>query len=59
MAHTYRIELDDLDLRQLLDGLEVCAESWERTAEYLRSGYVDGDYTVEECWSRCSARIAE
>ena len=45
----YRIELDELDLGQLLDGLEMRAESWERTAEYLRSGYIDGDYLVEEC----------
>ena len=45
----YRIELDELDLGQLLDGLEMRAESWERTAEYLRSGYVAGDYVVEEC----------
>ena len=46
---TYRIQLDSLDLGQLLDGIELRAESWERTAEYLRSGYVDGDYIVEEC----------
>jgi len=49
MAQTYRIELDERDLGQLLDGLEKRAESWERTAEYLRSGYIDGDYIVEEC----------
>lgn len=46
---TYRIELNELDLGQLLDGLEMRAESWERTADYLRSGYVAGDYVVEEC----------
>lgn len=46
---TYRIELDELDFGQLLDGLEIRAESWERTAGYLRSGFVDGDYIVEEC----------
>jgi hypothetical protein len=46
---TYRIELDALDLGQLLDGLEMRAESWERTAEYLRSGYVEDGYIVEEC----------
>ena len=49
MAKIYRIELDALGLGQLLDGLHARAESWERTAEYLRSGYVDGDYVVEEC----------
>jgi hypothetical protein len=49
MARTYRIELDDRDLGQLLDGLAMRADSWERTAEYLRSGYVPGDEVVEEC----------
>jgi hypothetical protein len=46
---TYHIELDALDVGQLLDGLQMRAESWERTAEYLRLGYVEGDYMVEEC----------
>jgi hypothetical protein len=46
---TYRIELDELDLGQLLCGLEMRAESWERTADYLRSGYVEDGYIVEEC----------
>ena len=49
MAKSYHIELEAGDLGQLLDGLEMRAESWERTAEYLRSGNVDGDYVVEEC----------
>ena len=37
MATPYRIELDDLELGQTLDGLEMRAESWERTADYLRT----------------------
>ena len=49
MAITYRIELEDRDLGQLLDGLQMRAESWERTAEYLRSGFIADDYLVEEC----------
>lgn len=49
MRKSYTIQLDSLDLGQLLDGLELRAESWERTAEYLRSGYVAGDFIVEEC----------
>lgn len=49
MSRRYRIELEETDLGQLLDGLALRAESWERTAEYLRSGYLDGDYLVEEC----------
>ncbi len=46
---TYRIKLDDRDLGQLLDGFQMRAESWERTAEYLRSGYVEDGFIVEEC----------
>jgi hypothetical protein len=49
MRQRYTIQLDSLDLGQLLDGLELRAESWERTAEYLRSGTVEGDFIVEEC----------
>ena len=49
MAKIYRIELGEDDLGQLIDGLEVRAASWERTAEYLRSGYMNGDFLIEEC----------
>ena len=49
MRKNYTIQLDSLDLGPLLDGLEGRAESWERTAEYLRSGSVEGDFIVEEC----------
>ncbi len=51
MAKTYRIELDEHDLGQLLDGLEIRADSWRRTAEYLRAGDMpDGEFfIIEEC----------
>lgn len=51
MAKTYGLELDELDLGQLLDGLESRAESWEKTAEYFRLGEMpDGDFfIIEEC----------
>ena len=51
MATIYRIELNDLDLGQLLDGLEQRAEAWERTAEYLRTEAMpDGEFfVIEEC----------
>lgn len=51
MAKKYRIELDEHDLGQLLDGLEIRAESWKRTAEYLRSGDMpEGEpFVIEEC----------
>jgi len=51
MAKIYRINLDGTDLGQLVDGLESRAESWERTAEYLRTETMpDGEFfLVEEC----------
>lgn len=51
MAKNYCIELEGRDLGQLLDGLQVRAESWERTAEYLRTGAMPtGEFfLVEEC----------
>jgi hypothetical protein len=49
MRKSYMIQLESLDLGQLLDGLELRAESWERTAEYLRSGYVANGFIIEEC----------
>lgn len=47
----YTIRLDDFDLSQLLDGLETRAESWERTAQYLRTEQMpDGEFfLIEEC----------
>ena len=49
MSKTYRIELGDLDLGQLLDGLEARAEAWEKTADYHRTGESPPDFIVEEC----------
>lgn len=51
MANQYRIELEELDLGQLLDGLEIRAESWRHTAEYLRAGeLLEGEvFMIEEC----------
>ncbi len=51
MAKHYRIELDKDDLAQLLDGLEIRAESWRRTAEYMRTGELpEGElFIIEEC----------
>ena len=43
----YKIELDDFDLGQALDGLESRASAWEKTAIYHRTGETDG--LVEEC----------
>ena len=51
MAKTYRIQLDSVDLGQVLDGLESRAESWARTADYLRTGRMrEGEsFIIEEC----------
>jgi hypothetical protein len=45
----YKIELDELDLGQVLDGLEMRATSWEKTAIYHRTGESPSDMVVEEC----------
>lgn len=50
MAQTYRIQLDELDLGQLLDGLEARADAWEKTACYLRTGELPPDFIIEECY---------
>lgn len=35
---------------QILDGLEVLAEQWEATADYLRDGELpEGDVLIREC----------
>ena len=49
MPKKYHIELDDLDLGQVLDGLKIRAEAWEKTAGYHRTGESPPDFIVEEC----------
>ena len=49
MTKIYCIELGDLDLGQILDGLEARAEVWEKTADYHRTGESPSDFIVEEC----------
>ena len=51
MPKTYTITLDSRDLGQVLDGLEIRAEAWEKTAEYLRTEqFPDGQaFIIEEC----------
>jgi hypothetical protein len=51
MQKIYRIELDDVDLYQALDGLELRAEAWEKTAHYLRTEKMpEGEcFLIEEC----------
>ena len=51
MANIYTLKLDELDLGQLLDGLEARADSWEKTAEYFRFDEMpEGEFfMIEEC----------
>jgi hypothetical protein len=44
------LKLSELFVGQMLDGLRIRAESWERTKEYLADGVIDSDDPyVEEC----------
>jgi hypothetical protein len=59
MSRTYLLRLDGFDLGQVLDGLEIRAEAWEKTAEYHRTGKSPPDFIVEGCNSADEAgRIA-
>ena len=49
MAKTYLLRLDENDVGQILDGLEVRAAAWEKTAEYHRTGESPPGFLVEEC----------
>ena len=49
MAKTYLLRLDENDLGQILDGLEVRAAAWGKTAEYHRTGESPPGFLVEEC----------
>jgi hypothetical protein len=51
MSTEITITLTRNELGQVLDGLEVRADAWEKTAVYLRSGdSPEGDaFVIEEC----------
>lgn len=50
MAKVFSIRLDSGDLGQVLDGLRVRRESWQKTAKYLKSGHAsDEAFICEEC----------
>ena len=49
MQKIYRVQINDHDLGQLLDGLEARAEAWAKTADYHRTGQSPPDFIVEEC----------
>lgn len=47
MRKTITLRLDANDIGQVVDGLEARFMVWQRTAEYLQTGYVGGE--IEEC----------
>ncbi len=53
-----KIELEELDVGQVLDGMGVRRDSWLRTADYLESGDMpDGEFfLVEDCSDADEAR---
>ncbi len=52
------IRLDDVDLGQVIDGLQVRADSWRATEHYFETGKAPG--TIEECTDAYEAHtIAE
>jgi hypothetical protein len=48
-TNVFPIELESHELNQILDGLEIRAEAWERTERYLLTGEASDDLVVEEC----------
>ena len=50
MQNQIHLTLGAPEIFQLLDGLEIRAESWRKTAEYLRTENMGDDfYLIEEC----------
>lgn len=42
------LRLNSLDVIDMIDGLTVRAEAYEKTAEFLESGYIDDDSFVAQ-----------
>lgn len=51
MGKDCTITLTENEMGQILDGLIIRAESWERTAEFLRTGSMPEDeiFVIEDC----------
>lgn len=52
----YIIRLNELDLGQVIDGLEVRANAWRLTAAYLEAGEAPDGFAMEECADAGEAR---
>ncbi|MBC8463499.1 MAG: hypothetical protein H8D61_00815 [Deltaproteobacteria bacterium] len=49
MEKPIKLILSDMDIGQILDGLEQRRIIWQATADYLEVGYTDLSDCVEEC----------
>jgi len=50
MGRVIVLKLKDLDVAQVVSGLEVRAKQWEDTASYLRTGELPSEFFIaEEC----------
>jgi hypothetical protein len=50
MNKIYFLRLDENDLGQIIEGLQAREETWRRSADYFRSGYIpDDSFVIEEC----------
>lgn len=57
MARLIQLTLDDLDVGQIIDGLEARAASWRNTYRYLATGESPAPFFVaEECNDADEAR---
>lgn len=57
MKDQLQITLNRNDLGQLLDGLQIRAAPWGKTADYLESGFSSDDsFICEECGDSQEAR---
>ena len=58
MAKNLTLRLTRGEIGQILDGLEVRATAWERTADYLHTGEMSADdlFIAEECRDEAEAK---
>ncbi|MEN8126622.1 MAG: hypothetical protein ABFR90_02335 [Planctomycetota bacterium] len=56
MEKPIKLVLSELDIRQILDGLEHRRIIWQATAEYLAYDYTELSDIVEECSDPCEAQ---
>jgi len=48
MPKAYCIELGEVELLQILGGLEIRADAWEKTADYHRTSESPAGFIIEE-----------